>query len=152
MTANTQQPTGGLRLLDPFAGKWHTTGLIPETPEHPAMTVTGTDTYAWLPGGHFLLHTVDVMVGDEKTETTEIIGFEAEQNRYPMRYFDNKGNTGLMYASFNNGTWTFQGDTLRFTGSFNEDQQTISGIWEQSADGQQWSHFMDIKLTRQLLQ
>lgn len=136
------------RKLEAFIGKWKTTGVIRATAENPEIEIGGTDTYEWLPGGFFLLHQVDVYVGDDRNQTHEIIGFDPQLGSYTMQHFDNQGNTGTMQASVNNGVWTFLGDSLRFTGSFSQEGNVLSGIWERLEDGKNWSHFMDIKLVR----
>ncbi|KAA2241704.1 DUF1579 domain-containing protein [Chitinophaga agrisoli] len=147
MTVN-KGPGSAHRLLDPFAGKWRTEGWIRETADHPAIKIQGTDTYEWLPGGYFLLHRVDVEIGEERNETIEIIGFDQEHERYTMQHFDNKGNTGIMYGSVADGIWTFLGTSLRFTGGFTQDGRTLSGIWEQTTDGKNWTPLMDITLSK----
>ncbi|HYG38203.1 MAG TPA: DUF1579 family protein [Cytophagales bacterium] len=138
----------GYKLLDAFVGKWNTIGHFQTDASEPLVTITGTDTYEWLPGGFFLLHRVDVQMGNEKNETLEIIGYDEKSNTYPMHYFDNKGNTGSMQANFDNGTWTFLGESMRFTGGFREEGKILSGIWEQSFNGTEWVPLMDIKLTK----
>jgi hypothetical protein len=87
-------------------------------------------------------------MGADKNETFEIIGFDKIKDHYTMRYYDNKGNSGLMTASCKDGLWTFLGETLRFTGGFKKNDTEFSGIWEQSSDGNNRTHFMDIKLTK----
>lgn len=134
--------------LNKFAGKWNTTGTIPASGSSPEIRISGTDTYEWLPGGFFLLHKVAVLVGDDKNDTFEIIGFDKQRNLYTMQHYDNKGNSGFMTAFYKDGIWTFLGDKLRFTGGFKEHDSEFSGVWEQSSDGNNWTHFMDIKLTR----
>jgi hypothetical protein len=94
------------------------------------------------------LHKVDVFVGDDKNNTFEIIGFDKKLNAYTMQHYDNKGNSGFMTAIYQNGLWTFLGETLRFSGGFKNDEKEFSGVWEQTSDGKNWKHFMDIKLTR----
>lgn len=136
------------RHLDAFVGKWNTTGYMKSSPSGPSAVITGTDTYEWLPGGFFLLHKVNVLMGDERNETFEIIGFDKQSNSYPMHFYDNKGNTGIMQASFVNGTWIFLGESMRFTGRFSENNNILSGIWEQSIDGSDWIHLMNIKLSK----
>jgi len=135
-------------LLNKFAGHWKTEGTILQTETSPEIKVWGTDTYEWLPGEYFLLHKVDVFVGDDKNNTFEIIGFDKMVNAYTMQHYDNKGNSGFMTATYQNGLWTFLGETLRFSGGFKNNENEFSGIWEQTSDGKNWKHFMDIKLTR----
>ena len=134
--------------LNKFVGEWKTTGKIPESDTTPEMIISGTDTYEWLSGGFFLLHKVDVFVGGYKNETLEIIGFDEQKNLYTMQHYDNKGNSGFMTANYNDGVWTFLGENLRFKGGFKKQDKEFSGIWEQSPDGKNWSHFMDIELIK----
>ena len=119
--------TTELERLRKFVGRWNTEGKIPATESTPQIKISGTDTYEWLPGEFFLLHKVDVSVGD----------------------YDNKGSSGYMTATCKNGVWTFLGDTLKFTGGFGKEDNEVSGIWEQTTDGENWTHLMDIKLTKQ---
>lgn len=59
-------------------------GVVLEGPSGPATRITGTDAYEWLPGGFFLLHHVDVHVGDEKVDAFEVIGgYDAATGTYP---------------------------------------------------------------------
>jgi hypothetical protein len=47
----------------------------------PRETKEALDTYEWLPGGFFLLHRVDGLMGDEPVQAVEIIGYEASSER-----------------------------------------------------------------------
>jgi len=38
------------------------------------VPITGTDIYEWLPGGFFLLHHVDVVIGEQAVRAIELIG------------------------------------------------------------------------------
>jgi hypothetical protein len=134
--------------LDKFVGKWSTVGKIPVSDTTPEIKISGTDTYEWLPGKFFLLHKVDVNVGDDKNKTFEIIGFDWQKYLYTMQYYDNKGNSGFMTANCNDGVWTFIGENLRFTDGFKNHDKVFSGIWEQSTDGENWTHLMDITMLR----
>jgi hypothetical protein len=134
------------QLLSKFMGKWNTTGTIPASDKSPEIKISGTDTYEWLPGGYFLLHKVDVLMGNDRNETFEVIGFDEHENHYTMQHYDNKGNSGLMIASCKDGVWTFLGENLKFTGGFKNQDNEFSGIWERSTDGQSWEHLMEIRL------
>ena len=46
------------------------------------MKIIGTDTYECLPREYFLLHKVDVLVGDDKNETFEVVGFDKLIGKY----------------------------------------------------------------------
>jgi len=134
--------------LNQFIGHWDTEGKILSTETTPEVKIFGTDTYEWLPGEYFLLHKVNVFMGDEKNETYEVIGFNKLIGKYTMQHYDNKGNSGLMIATCENGIWTFLGEALKFTGGFKNHGKEFSGKWEKSSDENRWIHFMDIKLTK----
>lgn len=134
--------------LNKFVGKWNTTGTIPGSNNSPEVRIQGTDTYEWLPGGYFLLHKVDVLMGDDKNETFEIIGFDDERNHFTMQHYDNKGYSGFMTASCEDEVWIFIGEDLRFTGGFKNQDKEFSGIWEHLSDENNWEHLMEIKLIK----
>lgn len=142
--------TDSHRLLNKFVGKWITEGKMIATDSTPQITISGTDTYEWLPGNHFLMHKVDVCIGQDKIENLEIIGLDKATGNIIMRYYDNKGNTGVMTADVIDGNWTFTGESLRFKGGFSEDENIFSGTWEQLSGDDQWNRFIEIKLTRSL--
>lgn len=137
-----------LQQLDKFVGQWNTTGEILSTSTTPEIKIIGRDTYEWLPGKHFLLHKADVMIGDDNSQTFEIIGFDIEKKIYTMQHYDSQGNSGFMSATHIGNHWTFQGDSLKFTGGFKSDYKEFSGIWQQLNPNGSWTHFMNINLNR----
>jgi hypothetical protein len=143
------RPGAGHRRLDAFVGTWRTEGVIRAGEHGPESTFTATDRYEWMPGGFFLLHHVSAHMGDGELTALEVIGYDAATGTYPMRSFDSMGNTGSHQATLRDGTWTFTGATERFTGRFSDDGGTITGLWEQSADGAEWVPWMDVTLTRE---
>jgi hypothetical protein len=68
-------PSPNARHPDPrfvtITGRWRTLGHVVA---EPAFPVRGTDTYELVGGGHFLVHHVDVTVGDEPLQAIEVIG------------------------------------------------------------------------------
>lgn len=137
-----------LEDLGRFVGTWHTEGRLLPTQNNPEILIKGTDTYEWLPGGFFLLHKADVLVGNERNQTFEIIGLDKSNRFFTMNYYDSQGNSGFMKATCNNRDWNFLADDLRFTGSFDNNGAILSGIWEASTGADTWNHFMDINLVK----
>lgn len=137
------------RRLDPFVGTWRTEGVIRAGEHGPAAAFSAVDRYEWMPGGFFLLHHVQARMGEGELTALEVIGYDAATGTYPMRSFDSLGNTGTHQATLRDGTWSFLGATERFTGAFSDDGGTITGLWEQSADGSSWVPWMDVTLTRE---
>jgi hypothetical protein len=148
VSQQTSTPDPALKHLDAFVGKWKTEGQIKESPFGPSGKLVGTDTYEWLAGGFFLIHRVDVCMGDQKNESIEMIGYDASSNTYPMHSFDSQGNSIAMQARIKGDTWTFTGESMRFTGTFGKDRKSISGKWESLGDDSKWHHWMDVKLTK----
>lgn len=142
------KPDPALKGLNVFVGKWETQGQIKESPYGPAGKLIGTDTYEWLAGGFFLVHRVNVRMGDQKNESIEIIGYDALAKIYSMHSFDSQGNSILMQADVRGDTWTFTGESMRFTGVFGNDGKSISGKWEYLGEDSGWHHWMDVKLTK----
>lgn len=138
-----------LKPLHKLVGTWQTTGKVHATADAPEQPISGTDTYTWLPGEYFLLHTVDVHIGDEHNQTHEIIGYENGKDFFFTHHFDNKGQSGTMIIMVSEPLWVFHGGKLRFTGGFSADNQEFSGIWEKQDVDKNWIPFMDILLLRE---
>jgi hypothetical protein len=134
--------------LGRFAGQWTTEGQVLPSANKAGIEVKGTDTYEWLPGGFFLLHKVDVKIGEEKVQTLEIIGFDESANHYTMQHYDNKGNAGLMTATLMDNLWIFRGESLLFKGGFSKEDTVFSGVWEQLNSEKVWVPYMNIRLVR----
>lgn len=134
--------------LRKLVGKWNTTGSLFQQDGSPSIPVEGIDTYSWLPGEFFLLHTADVKIGEERNQTHEIIGYESGKDCFFTHYFDSKGESGTMIIMVREPLWVIQGGTLRFTGGFLDQEQTFSGVWEQLKEGDGWVHFMEIRLEK----
>lgn len=94
--------------LHTIAGRWQTSGHVIDEPTIP---VAGTDTYEVLPGGYFLLHHVDVTVGDKPVRAIEIIGEpDAASGGFLAPSFDDDGNTELMHVTIDDhGVFHFTG-------------------------------------------
>jgi hypothetical protein len=131
----------------------------------PAIPVIGTDIYEVLPGGYFLVHHVDVTVGEHPVQAIEIIGEpDAVSGGYLSRSFDSDGNAELMRVTIDDqNVFHFTGGArvataaqprglttaeVRSTLTIAEDRQSTTALWERSADGTTWQPWMDISFTR----
>ena len=84
------------RRLGALVGRWRSEGYIVGDARLP---ITGTDVYEWLPGGFFLVHHVDVVIGDQKVQAIEIIGeYDPATDSFTARAYDNLGNVTIMRA------------------------------------------------------
>ncbi len=134
--------------LAPFIGIWRTSGQILATDTSPAILVHGIDSYEWLPGEYFLLHKVDVMIGENKINNTEIIGWDYETGNYFMHAYDTSGIYSCMHATVNGNHWVYEGPTEKFVGGFNKDRSEFSGLWYTREKDTAWQQWMDIKLEK----
>jgi len=144
-----------------IAGHWQTSGHVIGEPRIP---VAGTDVYEVLPGGHFLVHHVDVTVGDRPVRAIEIIG-EPGAAGYLARSYDGEGNAEVMHLTIDHdGVFHFAGGgdiapaaqpgetptaRVRSTLTIAEDRRSMTALWERSDDGRTWHPWMDMAFTRQ---
>jgi hypothetical protein len=159
-----KMPGRDQRVPDPrlatIAGRWRTTGHVVGEPRIP---VRGTDTYEVFAGGYFLVHHVDVMVGDQPVRAIEIIG-EPDAEAFLVRGFDSDGNVEVMRLTIDDaGVFHFSGGgdvalasqpgdaptlRVRSTLTVGTGGHTMSARWERSEDGTTWQHWMDITFER----
>jgi hypothetical protein len=64
-------PSPQIQRLGALVGRWRSEGHVEADVPVP---ITGTDIYEWLPGGFFLVHRVDVVIGQQPVQALELIG------------------------------------------------------------------------------
>jgi hypothetical protein len=150
------------KRLSTIAGRWRTSGYVFGDPRVP---VEGTDVYELLPGGHFLVHHVDVTVGGQEVRAIEVIGEpDPDSDAYLARSFDSEGNVEVMKLRIDDdGTFRFSGGgdiaaaaqpgnaptvQVRSTLRVSEDRASMKAFWERSENGIDWEPWMDITFTR----
>lgn len=133
--------------LSVFVGVWNTVGEIAATSTSPAAQLLATDTYEWIPGGHFLLHRVDARMGEEVSRSIEIYAFDPEANAFRSRSYDDQGQTEEFRADLQEDSWTIVGETLRFSGRFTDNARQLAGRWQTRTETG-WATLMDIELSR----
>ena len=154
----TRRPDARLTAI---AGRWRTSGHVIGDPQIP---VVGTDIYEIFPGGHFLVHHVDVTVGSRSVRAIEIIGEPDGDDGYLARSYDSDGNAEVMHLRIDDdGVFRFAGggeiataaqphDTpiarVRSTLIVAADRASMTALWERSEDGTAWQPWMDIAFTR----
>ena len=162
---DTAAPAPGpeTRRLGAPVGRWRSEGYIVGDARVP---ITGTDVYEWLPGGFFLVHHVDVVIGDQKVQAIEIIGEDdPATDSFTGRADDNLGNVTIMRARVDDrGVWTFTGGgdvapvaqpssadaggAVRSTLTVSADRSNMTARWERSDDGSVWRPWMNMLFTR----
>jgi hypothetical protein len=129
-------------------GKWKTEGWILKTSQNPEMKITGTDIYEIILDGFFILHTADVLMGNEKSLTHEIIGFDKQNDQATLQHYNNQGSSGKMTGTLKDDEFRINGDGLRFKGHFSKNNKEIVGVWEKSADQKNWVEFLKMNFVK----
>jgi hypothetical protein len=148
--------------LDRIVGNWATRG---EVIGDPPVPVVGTDIYELFAGGYFLVHHVDVTVGDEPVRAIEVIGEPAPDGDGVLaRSYDDRGSVEVMRLVVRDGVFYFTGGPdvapvsqpsnaptvrVRATLTVAPDRRSMTARWERSPDGAAWEPWMDISFTRQ---
>jgi hypothetical protein len=139
--------------LDVLVGKWAVSASVPLLGASP---IEGFYQFKWLLGGYFLEQCSEVTHPDAP-DGKAIIGLDAEGTGYTQHYFDSRGVVRIYAMTLEGGIWTLLRETpdfseldfsQRYTGTFSDDQQKISGAWETSRGGEPWTNDFDLTLTK----
>jgi hypothetical protein len=143
------QRSSALRQLDAFAGTWRARGESfaegqqPGDPRASAMPWTSEETYEWLPGGFFMLHTWDAKIGTRAFKGIEIIGHDEAEGGFFTRTFDNGGNHPEYAATVAGNVWTFVELSTRATVSISGDGNRMDVRWEWRHGDDDWLPLCD---------
>jgi hypothetical protein len=140
--------TEQMRALDPIVKNWRTSGRMFDADGAEVMRVEGTDEYEWMPGGQWVIHRVDVMMGDNHTQALELIGDPAEDGSFTMRAFDASGAFDTMTLTVRDRTFHTEGDGVRNTLTVADDGASMAVVWEQQTDDKSWFRWMEIGFER----
>ena len=146
MTDST--PAEPLRPLTPLVARWRTSGTVLDEQGAKIMTISGTDEYEWMPGGHWLIHRVDVMMGGDRTRAIEMIGDPAGDDTFTMRAFDASGAYDEMSLTVRDRRFDTTGDGVRNTLVVAPDGASMAATWERRLDDGRWVRWMDLTLKR----
>lgn len=142
--AKLAEPDVGVQRLQAFVGRWraegksYAAGQVPANPRASSVQWTSDETYEWLPGGFFLLHRWDAMVGTFSFRGAEIIGYDPKQGRHFTQFFDNAGHHSEYHLVVDGNTWTFSEATTRAVATFANDGDHIDFTWEWRNGGSDW--------------
>jgi len=156
-----------LARLDVFVGEWAVEAqfrddVFPDdafpgdksTPSGAVeAVVTARSRFEWALDGQFLLQRTELPI-PEAPDSLAIVGADPETGAYTQHYYDSRGVARLYAMSLDDRVWTLLRETpdftalafrQRFTGTFSEDANTITGAWEIGPVGGEWKH--DFALT-----
>ena len=129
-------------------GVWKTTGQILSGKDR--LQLHGTDSYEFILNENYILHKADVKMGNERSETLEIIELAGAKNKAKMHYFNSKGESGIMTGNLNNGVFEIDGDGIRFSGNINDESTEIVGKWYVQGENKNWTDYIELKLQKQI--
>jgi hypothetical protein len=128
-------------------GRWRSSGTVLDENGNEAVAIAGTDEYELMDGGQWIIHRVDVMMGDQRTVALELIGQPDQGGRFRMRAFDGSGAYDEMTLEQRpDGAWRLEGDGVRSTLRA-QDEQVMTTLWERCIDGS-WIDWMKMRFDR----
>jgi hypothetical protein len=104
-------------------------------------------TFEWLEGKFFLLQR---FVTDHPAAPSGIAIIAANEGRetFSQHYYDSRGVARVYQMSLDGGVWRVwreePGFWQQYTGVISDDGTRITGSWEGSVDGREWSHDFDL--------
>ena len=144
------QPTAkdALRELEPLVGEWALSAIGADGTPWPGG---GKATFEWHASGAHLIQSVTVDL-PEAPDNVSVIGCDAANGTYFQLYSDARGVCRIYEMAIGNGAWKLwrQGQPFaqRFTATFSEDGNTITGRWEKSGDGADYTADFDVIFRR----
>jgi hypothetical protein len=154
-TIDVPPPDPELQRLAPLLGTWRCDDHTNDTVlGGRGVPVTSVESFSWLEGGYFLVHTYETVFGDEPAQKgVNYCGYDAEANKFRIIFFSNNGpftEHGNRYeGEVADGRLTFIGPA-RFEYRLDERGQikvdpdgTISVEWWLRDDGGAWEPWMN---------
>jgi hypothetical protein len=144
MNEPTQRPE--LEPLNALVGDWTVEATHPA---FPSTVVHGRCSFEWLAAEQFLIQRSSTDHLDFP-DSIAVIGAPGEQ--LSMYYFDSRGIHRVYEMSVSEGAWRLSRDapafSQRFSGTFEDDGDTICGLWQLSRDGATWADDLAITFRR----
>lgn len=134
-----------LRGLDALVGEWTTEATHPALP---SVVVNGTSEFKWLEGEKFLV----MRAKSDHPDFPDFISVIGDTDGLRMHYFDSRGVHRVYEVGVSEDVLEFSRDApgfdQRFTGHFEDDGDTISGLWKLSRDNTTWEDDLQITYRR----
>lgn len=102
--------------------------------------------------GQFLVQRTEVPI-PEAPDSLTIVSLNPETGAYTQHYYDSRGVVRLYAMTFVDEVWTLTRESAdfspldfsqRYTGTFSQDGNTITGAWEKRFPGTDWEHDFDL--------
>lgn len=137
--------------LDALIGQWEMEATFGEGsfgPGSPAVTNRGgLTTFEWIDGRFFLSQRFVIEQPDAPSGIA-IIGPDEGSESFTQHYYDSRGVARDYQMRLDGKVWKLHraapGFWQRYAGVISDDGTTITGAWEMSADGRDWTHDFDL--------
>lgn len=127
-------------------GIWETSGTIFTGKDN--LKLIGIDSYEFILDGNYILHKANVQMGNEKSETFEMIALDGAGQTGKMQYYNSKGESGVMTCSLTGNSFKIKGDKIKFKGTIDYENTKLFGKWFLQADSNDWKEFIDLRLKK----
>lgn len=152
----TSSTAEALARLDVFAGEWVMQARFPGGQPAPSGEAGGgplaRSRFEWALDRQFLVQRTEIAI-PEAPDSLAIVSADPQTGAYTQHYYDSRGVVRLYAMTLAAGVWTLTRESpdftplefaQRFTGTFSEDGNTISGAWEKRLSGGDWEHDFDL--------
>jgi hypothetical protein len=156
----TQNPADALARLGVFIGDWTMEVRLPGRQPAPSGAVgdgpVGRSRFEWILGGQFLLQHTEIPIR-EAPDSLAIVGIDPRSGGFTQHYYDSRGVVRLYEMGFADGVWTLTRTSpdfspldfrQRFTGTFSQDGNSITGAWQKDLASAGWEHDFDLTYRR----
>jgi hypothetical protein len=146
----TDRATQTLDALDVLVGEW---SMGASFAANEADAPRARTTFEWLREKRFLIQRWEVDHPDAP-DGIAIIGLDPDTGKLLQHYFDSRGVARVYEMTFVDKVWKLERSAAapdfsqRFTGTIDEDGDTIVGRWEHSSDGSTWNDDFGLTYTR----
>ena len=134
--------------LEALVGEWSMEAGPPDGPPWPGAARVS---FEWLGDAPLLVERWHVDM-PEAPDGVAVIGVDGMNGTYYQLYTDERDVQRIYEMSLSDGVWKLwrEGEPFsqRFTGTFSEDGNTITGRWEIAEDGTSWRTDFDLTYTR----
>ncbi len=147
----TGMPTTHLAPLAPLIGHWRTSGTVHDASGTVTASIRGTDVYRWLPGGWWIAHEVDVVIGEEHVLTHEVIGgVDPGTGGWQMHAFDAGDSPGLtILVPQPDGRLLLSAEGARSWLDVRAGDGLMTTRWEREVAPGRWELWMDMRFERE---
>jgi hypothetical protein len=132
--------------LNALVGEWT---FEARHPAYPGVVVHGRATFEWLEGDRFLLQ----RSRSDHPDFPDSLGVIGEfDDGLALHYYDSRGVHRVYEMGVTGEVWRMSrhapGSSQRFTGTYADRGDTISGLWQLSRDGTIWEDDLEIVFRR----